>query len=66
MSKITANDTHRHDDIADNLYDAIKIALIDKSLILNTKQSGQTAAIIGTKQKLMNQSRNTFYHGGNQ
>lgn len=31
-SKITANNTHRHDDIADTLYDAIKIALIDKSL----------------------------------
>lgn len=32
-SKITANNTHRHDDIADTLYDAIKIALIDKTLI---------------------------------
>lgn len=30
MGKITHNDTHRHDDIADTLYDAIKIALIDK------------------------------------
>lgn len=35
MSKITANNTHAHDDIADTLYDAIKIALIDKSLISN-------------------------------
>lgn len=32
MSKITANDAHRHDDICDTLYDAIKIALIDKDL----------------------------------
>lgn len=32
MSKITSNDTHRHDDICDSLYDAVKIALIDKSL----------------------------------
>ncbi|MCW1908586.1 MAG: hypothetical protein KIH63_004565 [Candidatus Saccharibacteria bacterium] len=32
MMKITANDTHRHDDIADSLYDAVKIALIDKTL----------------------------------
>lgn len=31
--KITANNTHRHDDIADTLYDAVKIALIDKVLI---------------------------------
>jgi predicted phage terminase large subunit-like protein len=33
MSKITANNTHRHDDIADTAYDAVKIALIDKVLI---------------------------------
>lgn len=32
MSKITANDTHRNDDIADTLADGIRIALIDKSL----------------------------------
>ncbi|RKZ70513.1 MAG: hypothetical protein DRQ48_00845 [Gammaproteobacteria bacterium] len=31
MLKITANDTHRWDDIADTLYDACKIALIDKT-----------------------------------
>lgn len=32
-SKITANNSHRYDDIADTLYDAVKIALIDKTLI---------------------------------
>ncbi len=32
MSKITANDAHRHDDICDTLYDGVKIALIDKML----------------------------------
>ncbi len=32
MKKITANDSHRWDDIADTLCDAIKIALIDKSI----------------------------------
>lgn len=31
--KITANNTHRFDDIADTLYDAIKLALIDKVII---------------------------------
>lgn len=30
MSKITANDSHRFDDIADTAADAVKIALIDK------------------------------------
>lgn len=33
MSKITANETHRFDDIADTLSDAVKIALIDKVLL---------------------------------
>jgi phage terminase large subunit-like protein len=33
MSKITANNTHRHDDICDTCYDAVKIALIDKTLL---------------------------------
>lgn len=32
MSKITANDAHRHDDICDTLYDGVKISLIDKQL----------------------------------
>ncbi len=33
MSKITANETHRWDDIADTAADAVKIALIDKTII---------------------------------
>lgn len=33
MAKITANETHRWDDIADTLADAIKFALIDKTII---------------------------------
>jgi predicted phage terminase large subunit-like protein len=32
MSKITANDSHRYDDIADTVYDAVKIALIDGTI----------------------------------
>ena len=35
MSRITPNASHRHDDIADTLADAIKIALIDKSLVFS-------------------------------
>lgn len=31
--KITANDTHAHDDIADTLADATKLALVDKTII---------------------------------
>lgn len=45
MMKITANDSHRHDDICDVTYDAIKIALIDKTLHLeNYKTDTQKAA----------------------
>ncbi len=33
MMKITANDSHRHDDICDTLYDGCKLALIDKVLV---------------------------------
>ena len=65
MAKITANDTHRHDDIADTLYDAIKIALIDKTLVLDTKQDVSKAATIMKKQKSTLRARSTLY-GGNQ
>jgi len=34
--KITANNSHRFDDIADTMYDAIKIALIDKTIIVRS------------------------------
>lgn len=36
MRKITANNSHRWDDIADTMYDAIKIALIDKTIIIRS------------------------------
>ena len=32
-TKITANNSHRHDDICDTMYDAIKLALIDRVVI---------------------------------
>lgn len=51
MSKITANDTHRHDDIADTLADAIRIALIEKTLY-NVDNIGQER-----KQILSNMNR---------
>lgn len=66
MVKITANDTHRHDDICDTLYDAVKIALIDKTLIFNTKQDEYKAATILSKQKSMLKARGLLYGGGNQ
>jgi predicted phage terminase large subunit-like protein len=40
MMKITANDTHRHDDLCDTMYDAIKLTLIDKTLNISQNQDG--------------------------
>lgn len=39
MSKITANNTHRHDDIADTAYDAIDMALIRNSVTAHIKMN---------------------------
>lgn len=44
--KITVNNTHRYDDIADTLYDAIKLGLIDQSILLRNRQRQETHHII--------------------
>ena len=64
MSKITANESHRWDDICDTCSDAIRIALIDNSLIYNTKQTDKIAATILGKQKVTLRARQNLY--GNQ
>lgn len=38
MRKITANDSHRHDDIADTLYDGIKLGIIDNVIMTYNPQ----------------------------
>jgi len=45
MSKITANQAHRFDDIADTLYDAVKMSLIDKVVINSTVSTTDYAQI---------------------
>ena len=45
MLKITANNTHRHDDIADTLYDACKIALIDKTLYIESRDTQKSSVM---------------------
>ena len=52
MSKITANETHRHDDIADTLSDAIRIALIEKTIYSNDSREEEMDKILDS----MNQS----------
>ncbi len=64
MSKITANETHRHDDIADTLADAIRIALIDKTLIhANTYQTdyNQLAHSLTSKTSRVEKLRKSAY-----
>ncbi len=64
MSKITANDTHRHDDIADTLADAIRIALIDKTINIRTKQDDTLSASIMRPQLERSQIESDLYYGG--
>jgi hypothetical protein len=53
--KITANNSHAHDDIADTLYDAVKLALIDKVIVAvnsaNLKQESQMIANLANYHK---------------
>lgn len=44
-SKISANDTHRWDDRVDTLYDACRIALIDKTLYVDTIEDNDNALV---------------------
>lgn len=64
MGKITANNSHARDDIADTAYDAVKINLIDK-VILNTAIStydySQVAKTLMSHYKMINRLKNTAY-----
>ena len=66
MAKITANDTHRHDDIADTLADAVKIALIDKLINVKSKQDDSLSASIMRPQLDRLQIESDLYYGGHQ
>lgn len=48
MTKITANMSHRHDDIADTLYDAVKLALMDKILYNHMEDHDPMVSIINS------------------
>lgn len=63
MSKITANDTHRNDDLADTCTDAIKIALIDKTLnftINSTKNNDLASKVVQNNRKIREIKRNLY------
>lgn len=65
-AKITANNTHLHDDIADTLYDAIKITLIDKSLISvhQDKEQDEIFDNFNLDLRKQNKYRSTLYGQG--
>ena len=65
MSKITANETHRWDDIADTATDAIRLALIDKSLItakINPIDYNDIAKTLTSQQNRVNKLRQSAYN----
>jgi hypothetical protein len=49
MGKITANDSHRYDDICDTAYDAVRMALIDETVINLNKRPRSDRKIEGYK-----------------
>lgn len=64
MSKITANETHRWDDIADTAADAIRIALIEKTLVssqVNAPNYGDIAKSLTSTQNKINRLRKSAY-----
>lgn len=54
MASITANDSHRNDDIADTFCDAIRLALIDKSVYSIDKKDNARSAILSKLNKTFN------------
>jgi predicted phage terminase large subunit-like protein len=53
MRKITANNTHRHDDIADTLSDAIRIALIEKTIYSNDNRQIERTQILNNMNQVL-------------
>jgi predicted phage terminase large subunit-like protein len=54
-AKITANNSHAHDDIADTMYDAIKIALIDKLVYTLDYQRDEDSIVSSINQAMHQQ-----------
>jgi predicted phage terminase large subunit-like protein len=64
MSKITANETHRWDDIADTLADAVRIALIEKTFLssqINQHNYDEIAKTVTSTQNKINRLRKSAY-----
>lgn len=64
--KITANNSHRFDDIADTLADSVKIALIDKLIIAKASAHTEQDVIVKTLAKGFRKSLNVLRNSYNQ
>ncbi len=65
MRKITANETHAFDDIADTLYDAIKFTFIDKTLVnsLDVNKDDKIKEVLARSHLEQQQQYRTLYNG---
>ena len=54
MKKITANDTHRYDDIADTLTDAIQLGLVDRVIPFDHTGKTQSDIVLDTMARTLN------------
>lgn len=67
MSKITANESHRHDDIFDTCADAIKLALMDKTIYnIDNRDITRNDILSGLNNKFQSQldARKIIYGNG--
>jgi len=64
MSKITANETHRWDDLADTFADGVRVGLIEKALIyshVSANNYGDIAKTMTSTQQRINTLRKSAY-----
>lgn len=59
MKKITANDTHRHDDRCDTAYDAVKLTLIDKIIYAQLNSESEVKEIVKSLNAKIQQRQNS-------
>lgn len=64
MKKITANNSHRHDDIADTFADAVQLALIDKILYIKHTDQNESDKVVSQMANYMQRYLPSRYANG--
>lgn len=65
MSKITANNTHRRDDIADTCRDAVEIGLLNRAIITGLEimsNKNSVGDLVASRLRRINQAQQRSYH----